>query len=142
MNLYALILGLFIAGGLATSLWGWIVILRGRKSLAWPSVAGTIDTSALSSESDALLPAIEYRYVVAGQTLRGTVEFPSDITPTAEFARSYVDKYPVGAHVQVYYDPDHPERATLEPGQRRGDWMILALGIITTIVGVGLALQV
>ena len=142
MNLYVLILGLFIGSGLATSLWGWIVILRGRKSLSWPSVAGTIETSALSSEADALLPAIKYRYAVAGQTFRSTVEFPSDITPTAEFARSYVDKYPVGAHVQVYYDPDRPERATLEPGQRRGDWMILALGIVTTIVGVGLALQV
>lgn len=142
MNLYVLILGLFIVGGLATTLWGWIVIVRGRKSLTWPSVGGTIEKSALSSESDALLPAIEYSYAVAGRTFRRMVEFPGDISPTAELARSYVDKYPAGAHVQVYYDPDRPERATLEPGQGRGDWMILALGVIATLVGVGLAMQV
>jgi len=37
--------------------------------------------------------------------------------------------------VEIFYDPDQPETATLEPGAQ-GDWMILAMGIAMVIGGI------
>jgi hypothetical protein len=64
------------------------------------------------------------------------LEFPDGTSPSPEFATSYVRKYPVGAKVPVYYNPDQPDQATLEPGLTRGDWMIPALGIAAMAFGI------
>jgi len=42
--------------------------------------------------------------------------------------------------VEIFYNPEYHEIATLEPGAQ-GDWMILAMGIIT-ITGGALSLIV
>lgn len=136
MNPYVILIGLFIAGGLATSVWGAIVLIRGRRSLKWPTVAGIIEKSTWSPDDHDLLPEIEFSYKVDDQSFRSRVEFPRDLTPTAEFSRSYVERHPVGALVTVFYDPVDPGNATLEPGSGRGDWLILALGVSATLVGV------
>ncbi|MEO7558130.1 MAG: DUF3592 domain-containing protein [Gammaproteobacteria bacterium] len=136
LNPYAFILGLFAIAGLLTALWGWSIIVKGRKTRRWPAVEGVIEQSALVSDADDLLPHILYRYTVAGQTYRRELEFPGGISPVPEFAASYAGKFPAGAKVQVYYDPGQPGRATLEPGPGRGDWMIFALGLAATVFGV------
>lgn len=138
-NPYSIILGLFIAAGLLATLWGLRIIVMARKTLQWPSVEGTIEESKASSEStesNDLLPHIEYCYSVEQQTFREIMKFSGDITPSQEFARSYVDKYPVGARVQVYYNPANPEMATLEPGLGKGDWLVLAIGLGMLILGI------
>jgi hypothetical protein len=99
-------------------------------------VPGRIEISALSSSSNDLLPDIRYRYEVAGQSYQSRFEFPSGTHPLPEFSRSYVEKYPVGASVTVYYNPQQPADSTLEPGAQ-GDWMILALGILLMVGGAG-----
>ena len=50
--------------------------------------------------------------------------------------RFYAKKYPAGAKASVYYNPDQPDQATLEPGLARGDWMIPAVGIIAMAFGI------
>ena len=55
----------------------------------------------------------------------------------------HVGKYPRQAKVTVYYNPDHPATALLEPGeavQRTGQWAV-GIGGIFLLLG-GLALQV
>ncbi len=136
LNPYALILGLFAIAGLLTALWGWSIIVKGRKTRRWPMVEGVIEQSALVADADDLLPHILYSYTVAGQAYRRELEFPGGISPAPEFAASYAGKFPVGAKVRVYYDPEQPERATLEPGPGRGDWMIFVLGLAATVFGV------
>lgn len=135
LNPYALILGLFALAGLLTTLWGWSIIVKGRKTLRWPATEGVIEQSAPAADADDLLPHILFSYTVVGQTYRRELEFPGGISPVPEFAASYAGKFPAGAKVQVYYDPGHPERATLEPGPARGDWMIFALGLVATVFG-------
>ena len=136
INPYLIIISLFIIAGLATTVWGWSIIARGRKMRHWPSVDGVIEQSAATSEIDDLLPHIGYRYAVAGQTYRGVMQFQAGISPTPEFAAGYVEKYPAGARVQVYYDPARPEHSTLESGPNRGDWLVLALGLGAVLLGV------
>jgi hypothetical protein len=139
-NPYTIILGLFTLTGLLATVWGYVIIARARQTLRWPHVEGIIEESNLSSAKDDLLPHIVFRYTVAEQTYRQPMEFAGDITPSQEFAKSYVEKYPVGRKTQVYYQPDNPRRATLEPGLGRGDWLVFAIGLGSLIFGVVLLL--
>lgn len=132
MNLYGIILVAVALGGIAVSLWGWRVLKQARRIAQWPRTDGVIVESKPRSAQDDLLPHIVYRYQVGGETYRRRFEFPSGTHPMPEFAESYVKKYPLDATVQVFYKPDQPGQSTLEPGSR-GDWMILALGILMTV---------
>ncbi|ALP53095.1 hypothetical protein Tel_07955 [Candidatus Tenderia electrophaga] len=132
MNLYGIILVAVALGGIAVSLWGWRVLKQARQMAQWPSTDGVIVESKPCSAQDDLLPHIEYRYEIGGETHRRRFEFPSGTNPMPELAESYVKKYPLDAPVQVFYNPDEPGQSTLEPGSR-GDWMILVLGILMTV---------
>lgn len=118
------------------TLWGWSIIAAARRSLRWPQVDGVIEQCDLSSTEDDLLPHIVFSYIVNGQQQRCQLEFPGGTTPTPEFATSYVQRYPLGAQVRVFYNPAKVEQATLEPGMRQGDWMVFVLGLLATIGGV------
>lgn len=136
LNYYAIILGLFIIGGFGAVLWGWIIFVKARKTLRWPMVEGVIEQSAPTSKANDLLPYIQFRYTVAAHIYQRTLEFPDNTNPSPELATSYAKKYPVGAKISVYYNPEQPNQATLEPGLARGDWMIPALGIAAIALGV------
>lgn len=126
-----IILSLFTVGGLAAAVWGWVIIARGRQSLGWPTVEGIVVTS----EAEDLLPHIVYRYGVEGEAFETTLKFPGDLTPTREFTQSYLQRFPTGKKVTVYYDPRDPATATLEPGPGRGDWLVFAFGLGALVVG-------
>jgi hypothetical protein len=134
-NAYALIIGLFILTGIVTTAWGIRIILRGRKTLAWPGTDGVIEKSAAVAEADDLLPDIRYYYTVNNQTLHATLTFPGGTTPTRELSDSYAKKYPEGRKVTVYYNPQRPQHSTLEPGPANGDWLISFIGV--TMIGLG-----
>ncbi|MGD8569916.1 MAG: DUF3592 domain-containing protein [Gammaproteobacteria bacterium] len=137
-NPYTIILGLFIAAGLLATLWGWLIIARARKTQQWPSVEGTIEESFMDNKE--LFPRISYSYAIDGQAYKRSMEFPGDVTPSQEFARSYLEKYPLGSQVKVYYNPENPDVTTLEPGVGKGDWLVLAIGLGMLIFGVLLVL--
>ncbi len=136
LNYYAIILGLFIIGGFGAVLWGWIIFAKARKTLRWPMVEGVIEQSAPTSQANDLLPHIQFSYTVAAHIYQRTLEFPDGTNPSPELAASYAKKYPAGAKVSVYYNPDQADQATLEPGLARGDWMIPALGIAAIALGI------
>lgn len=135
-NPYTIILSLFLLAGFFTTLWGLRIIIRAQKTRHWPRVDGLIEESKLSSDQDDLLPHIQFEYIVGDVRYQHTMKFSNDITPSQEFAKSYTQKYPVGAKVQVFYHPDNPEVSTLEPGLGRGDWLVFVIGIGTFIFGI------
>jgi hypothetical protein len=135
MNTYIVIIIVVILGGLGITIWGWRSQASSRKARQWPCVEGIIEQSQPGSEQSDLLPHIQYTFQVGEKSYRQTFQFPSGTHPLPEFTRSYLDKYPVGKNVQIYYDPQNPQRSTLEPGTQ-GDWLVLALGILTVIGGV------
>jgi hypothetical protein len=137
LNPYIIILILFLVGGLGTTLWGWSIIARGKKTLLWPAVEGVIEKSRPSSEADDLLPEIIFSYTVSGQRYVRTLEFPSGTNPSQALSASYVAKYPEDAEVAVHYNPDRPDQATLEPGPGRDAWLVFIIGIVVTVIGVG-----
>ena len=135
LNPYSIVLGLFIIAGFITAIRGGHSLIKSQKTTHWPEVEGRIEETGLSSESHDLLPHVLFSYTVDGQTYRQTVKFSNDVSPTQEFASRYLEKFPQGATVKVYYNPDHPQDATLEPGQHKGDWLLVALGLGMTILG-------
>ncbi len=136
MNPYIIILSFFIIGSLAATIWGWMIMANGRKTLAWPHVPGIVEESTPTSSVDDLLPHILFSYIVDKQAYRHTMNFPKGLTPTPEYTASYMKRFPVGANVDVYYDPQDINRATLEPGLARGDWLVFLLGLCSTLLGV------
>ncbi|MBL1275454.1 MAG: DUF3592 domain-containing protein [Ectothiorhodospiraceae bacterium] len=134
MNLYSLILAFTTLAGIGLSLWGWGIIQKSKAVREWPQTSGIIEVSDPTSEANDLLPDIVFSYQVNNKDYRKHFEFPEGTHPLPEFAKAYNEKYPVGATVLVFHNPEKPEIATLEPGAQ-GDWMILAMGIALTIVG-------
>lgn len=134
MNLYPAILSFVTLGGIGVSIWGWRILQKSRKIAQWPKTKGCIEVSNPSSAENDLLPEIVFSYQLNGTDYRRQFTFPEGTHPLPEFAKAYNDKYPVGATVDIFYNPEQPEIATLEPGAQ-GDWMIFALGIAMAISG-------
>lgn len=132
MHYYAILLFVSLGAGIAVTLWGWKILIKSRTARQWPVVEGVIEVSQLGSPSDDLLPHIEFSYWVDGKHYQQALEFPEGTNPMPEFAKSYIEKYPLASKVHVHYQPQAPANATLEPGAR-GDWMIITLGIVVTV---------
>lgn len=135
MNLYPAILALVTLGGIGLSIWGWLILQRSRTMEKWPRVTGKIEAFNDRSKENDLLPEIIFSYQVNGKDYRRQFEFPKGTHPLPEFVTFYKNKYPVDATVEIYYNPEQPETATLEPSTQ-GDWMILAMGIALVIGGI------
>ena len=137
MGPYSFILMLFTLAGLVMTFWGWVIIVRGKKTLRWPSVEGAIERSSASSEDNDILPKIVFSYRVADRRYERSLPLPAGSGVTPDFAESYVKKYPQGAKVRVHYNPERPDQATLEPGLRHDDWLVFAIGLLATVCGGG-----
>lgn len=132
MNYYGIILLIVVFSGVAVTLWGWKILVTSRKIGQWPTIEGRIVKSETNGRGDHLLPEIEFSYAVDNKPYTQRFDFPPDVDPMPELSASYVEKYPLGKKVTVYYNPENPSDATLETSLR-GDWMILVLGMIVTV---------
>lgn len=139
-----------------------------EASRRWPRVRGTILKSSVERHESTRRPRkdsvgprrrvrytanIEFRYLIDGVeriganvTFAGASKTANEGTKAvveyanAEAAQQVVERYPVGADVQVSYDPDRPELSVLEPGGGSGEgsmmWgvALLALAVAFPIV--------
>lgn len=84
---------------------------------------------------------ILYRYVVAGKNYTSDqVSFTSKLVSShPAYAEKYVNKYPVGRTVTVYYKADEPSFAVLEPQNKFGGlfgFMGLLIVFILSLLGI------
>jgi hypothetical protein len=98
-----------------------IFFMRRRMAAVreWPSTIGTVNSSYLerrhsSSDSGSTnYPVVRYSYQVSGQAYQGM-----KIAPGPEVGGSgagkVVGRYPAGAQVMVFYNPQNPSDAVLE----------------------------
>ena len=99
---------------------GIIFFMRRRMAAVrqWPSTMGTVNTSYLErrSSSDSgytNYPVVQYSYQVGGQPYQGMKIAPGpDVGGTG--AGKVVARYPAGAQVMVFYNPQNPSDAVLE----------------------------
>ncbi len=95
---------------------------RRRAAQGWLRTHGVVVTSELqrldNSDSVDFSPRVSYSYTVGGQQYVGaTIRAGEDrLGPlhTKRSASAVVARYPPGARVAVFYDPNDPSRSALE----------------------------
>ncbi len=130
-NPYSVILYAFLCAGLGVSFWGWRVFARSRRRRAWPRVSATV--VALHPAQIGVAPRMEYVYQVAGNDYRQELTLADDM-PSRETLERFAAAYQPGTTLTVHCDPQHPARATLDPGG--SDWLLLATGVLTTLFAI------
>jgi len=119
-------LGVIVAWGLVGLIgYGvWTVARDGRlaeESASWPSVSGTVLSSAVSASGGGYRsirsydPAIRYRFTVDGRVFEGRrTAFNRQFSQKS--SQEIVDAHRAGDPVLVYYRPGDPENCVLQPG--------------------------
>ncbi|MHA2224169.1 MAG: DUF3592 domain-containing protein [Candidatus Hodarchaeales archaeon] len=115
--------------------------LQARASLTWPSVVGTIVssleiTSSGSEGGTQYRASITYSYNVNDRTYQATrvkIGIQTFASPNYIGAQRILTKYPREKIIIVYYDPNAPENAVLEPGLKK-TWRT-ALTLSVAILG-------
>jgi len=122
-----------------------IIFFTQRKMNAvqsWSSAMGTVMASYLerrsSSDGSTNYPVVQYSYQVGGQTYQGAKIAPGmEVGGTG--AGRVVEKYPQGAQVMVFYDPNNPSDAVLEK-KARAQWLMWLLLVVFDVMLCGMAI--
>ena len=121
-----------------------IIIFTQRKMAAvqgWSSAMGTVLASYLerrsSSDGSTNYPVVQYSYQVGGQMYQGAKIAPGmEVGGTG--AGKGVKRYPQGAQVMVFYDPNNPSDAVLEK-KAPAQWLMWLLLVIFDVMLCGMA---
>ena len=138
------------------AVFGVVAFVRGRQlasaSLRWPTVAGSITTSGVieeaiedkSNDDKSFIRKIHryqvdlrYAYQVGKRDFVGTAANwgGTAIYGLRELAEKAAGHYRPGQPVTVYYDPEQPGNAVLEPDSRQGSLAPLILAAICAVIG-------
>lgn len=121
-----------------------IIFFMRRKMAAvsqWPSTMGTVLMSNLEARHSSdggwtNYPAVQYSYQAGGQAYQG-----NRIAPGPEVGGSgagkVVGRYPAGAQVMVFYNPQNPSDAVLER-KAPAQWLMWFLLILFDCILFGL----
>ena len=96
---------------------------RDRPSLQWPAVSGKILQCRQESHhwrSTRYWVDVTYTYTVNGREYVGHRIAPWSVDleelNNSDRPSTFAAAHPVGSHVYVYYEPEHPDNAVLLPG--------------------------
>lgn len=87
----------------------------GKASAAWPKVQGVVTAAEKTKVAWRTQPLVSYSYEVQGQAYSSKRINCSDTVPPID-TYAILARYPVEQIVTVYYKPDDPATAVLEPG--------------------------
>jgi uncharacterized protein DUF3592 len=119
---------------------GILFFMRRRMAAVsqWPSTMGTVHASYLerrhsSGDSGSTnYPVVQYSYQISGQPYQGTKLAPGpEVGGTG--AGKVVARYPAGAQVMVFYNPQNPSDAVLET-KAPAQWILWLILIIFDVV--------
>ena len=124
---------LLVAAG--TLWWGATTVRNASASRDWTAVPGTITVSqvAISTDEDGTTYSadVQYKYVVNDRwRAADTVHFGEYGSGSRSHAEKIVARYPPGSPVTVYYNPDDPDTAVLEPGVSWSSYSGLFMSLI------------
>lgn len=126
-----LAIGATVVAGLCTVIpfaaIGWWIYTQYKKrdavrlsAQAWRTTTGRVLKSRVEvsgGETTSVHPMVLYAYEVNGRTYQSSQLRPGDSimrVSSSQNAYATVDRYPEGAIVQIYYNPDNPQEAALE----------------------------
>lgn len=117
------------------------------ESAGFPTAPGVVTSAEVEATSDGeggtnYNAAIEFSYEIEGQAYSGDRVRAGMTWSSSSSAAETVARYPVGTPVSVFYDPDDPSRALLEPGLKGTDLFGFMFMTPFIAVGIGTALAV
>ncbi|MFX0211429.1 MAG: DUF3592 domain-containing protein [Candidatus Hodarchaeota archaeon] len=126
----------FVIGGLISGFVGLILFyafikcLRlGLGSKNWPKVEGEIVSSSIVEDDEGFKPEISFTFNVYGVDYTGSAYNPNELVARSIVGKISAEKkiaeYPVGKTVEIYYNPDDPRKAVLEPGISKDTFFFL-----------------
>lgn len=122
-GLCAVIVPLLILGGFGVFLYRRSQQAKVARDAAqaWPYTSGMVLSSSVrtrrSGNSTSHSPVVVYSYEVNGKTYRSQIIKAGNQYMSVRImgqAQDTVDRYPAGASVTVYYNPDNPKESALE----------------------------
>lgn len=130
--------------GLMMMMQGGERIREARQVEDWRMVSGVIESSDVlpvpGSEGAQWRPRVTYSYAVGGRMVvssrlsLGKTRFDD----TRERAFAYLERYPLGRTVTVYYDPDEITQSVLETATPASAYFNLLSGCALALIGPGL----
>jgi hypothetical protein len=139
-----LIMPIFFIAGIFLAKYGGSVLDNAKASAEWPTVQGTVMHSDVVRERGTGDNRGKYHYEadvmfefeLDGQTYSSNnVSFGEYASSQASHAREIVRRYPEGSRVTVYYNPEDPDTAVLEPGVSWSSYILLGMGILFCAIG-------
>jgi tetratricopeptide (TPR) repeat protein len=132
---------LFMLPGIAVVFYGIKELKKAMASKNWSTTVGKVISSEVirdtSGKRPIYIPKVFYEYSVTGNKYSSNeVSIGHWDSSSPKGAQKIVNRYPTGKDVIVYYDPDNPEDAVLEPGTSIGDYTLILFGAI--FIGAGL----
>ena len=113
--------------------------LKAQRAKSWPSVLGKVLESSMRAVLDnrgrTYQAYILYEYAVGGVTHRSDVwRLGVGSSSFTKASTRAVERYPAGTAVTVFFDPDNPADAILEPG--KASWFLFVAGMLFAAAGV------
>jgi hypothetical protein len=120
---------------------------KARQTTTWPTVEGKIESSAVTQHQDNSNPDssgtlysanVRYSYAVNGRTYQSSTIWSGTHYSSSSSGeqQQIVARYPPGKAVPVYYDPEHPEEAVLEPGVFFTSYILYVAGWVVFVIGI------
>ncbi len=149
INFNYLFIGTLLIAGTLSVVSGLVALVSGLRSRRWPCITGVVTISKAVSvrtkqnREPKWAPQIRYQYTVNKTKLTGTsIRFGMEgLSAGRKFAATYIDRYPVGKVVQVFYEPDRPENAVLEPGISVEHLWPMGIGVALLVLGFAFVLH-
>lgn len=120
-----------------------------KASETWPAIQGEITYSDIrESESDGTTmysAEINYYFTVENKSYSGNrISLTSGNSSTSSLreVKKDLQKYPVGADVTIYYDPELPNNAVLEPGADLFTYLIKYGPLFMCLIGALMLLKI
>jgi len=132
--------GLVLLAGIGLTVWGWNTLQNARASTAWPTTEGVVISSEVTQSTDdegseSYYPTVSYTYTINEIVhINNTIKFSDTSYNDLRKAQAVTGNYSVGKNIVVYYDPENPENAVLEPGASGGSYIVLTFGVLLILI--------
>lgn len=144
--IFGLLIYIDLFAGIGLLIYSAVTLRDAFAAQDWPTVTGTVTASNITESTDdegdtTYAAKIRYAYTVGQQEYSATRVSMGDIsTSDYDYIEAIYQRYPHGKVITVYYDPDRPDRALLEPGFSPGMWLPIGIGALFTLSGAGMAI--
>ncbi|HTD23698.1 MAG TPA: DUF3592 domain-containing protein [Terriglobales bacterium] len=130
--------GLVSLAGLGLIFMAAFDLRKANRAKTWPTAQGKVLSSGLAAVNDSdgttYKAAILYEYSVNSVDHRSDVwRVRAGSSSFTKAATEAVKRYPAGATVTVYFNPENPADAMLEPG--KVSWSLLFGGVMFAGIG-------